>query len=120
MPVVAVATDLSTEMPEPPEITQEQRKLGYVSSLALRRRRAVLKKFLATGKSSMPERLALVMKAPSAQGMKVYSLVRALPYIGPTKAAKLLEAAGIDRDRTVRALGPKQREKLLELLEARN
>jgi hypothetical protein len=40
MPVEAVAADSTTEMPEPPEITQDQRQLGYVSSLALRRRRA--------------------------------------------------------------------------------
>jgi ribosomal protein S13 len=48
--------------------------------------------------------------------MKVYSLLCALPGVGPKKAARLCRTAGIDLDRKVQGCGVHQRDKLFILL----
>lgn len=108
--------------PTPPDLSRQNRLEGARKSLELRRMRSALKDGLRRGFFS----LWAVWYQPEAQGMKVYTLLTALPYIGPKKADALLIAAGVsqgkgdleraDRRKTVRAAGPKQREKLFALL----
>lgn len=108
-------------MPTPPRLTNEQRRAAYEKALELRRQRAELKRWLA-GEGAGPEwrvnRLADAFTEDRAQGMKVYDLLVSLPGIGRTKALKLLSEAGFKHPEktTVRATGPRQRERLFELL----
>ena len=105
-------------MPQPPELTAERRQAGLQRSLELRRQRAELKQWLAGDVCNRPlfERTRVAFAKDYAQGMKVYNLVRALPGIGNARALSLLDAAGISVKTTVRACGPKQRERLFALL----
>jgi hypothetical protein len=55
----------------------------------------------------------------SAQGMKVYDLLVSLPGIARAKALRLLLIAGIPERNTVRACGPRQRERLFAAVRQR-
>lgn len=113
--------------PTPPELSRQKRLEGHAKSLELRRDRRELKRHLSKSTSPHATLLSVAFDFDIAQGMKVYDLLLALPYIGPKKADALLLAAGIvggakgheypDRRKTVRACGPKQRERLFGLLQ---
>lgn len=98
--------------PVPPTLSAEQRLEAYKKALRLRRRRADLKTFL----SEKPYMLEYVWAFKDAQGMKVLDLLTALPGVGIGTARKYLELAGIPEKNTVKACGPRQRERLLALL----
>jgi len=99
-------------MPTPPVLSQEQRRAAYEKALELRRQRAALKQYL----SIREHRLSVGWELEAARGMKVYDLLTALNGIGPKTARALLEKAGIPERNTVRACGPRQTEKLFDLL----
>lgn len=95
-----------------PVLTPATRDDGLRKSLELRRRRAVAKAQLAARPNNFPA----VWHDDVAQGMKVYTLLLALPGVGKKKAAKLLSVAGIPEKTTVRACGPRQYERLMRQL----
>jgi hypothetical protein len=96
-----------------PELTAEQRREAHAKSLAVRQARAQTKRLLAAGSWTLA---AVFELRPEAQGMKVIDLLMALPGIGMRKSLALLQQAGIPSHNTVRACGPKQTERLFELL----
>jgi len=100
-------------MTQTPALTDEQRADGAQRSLELREGRVQIKTALAAYGA---EFLAAVWNHPAAQGMKVYSLLRALPGVGKKKAARLCQTAGISLDRKVQGCGVRQRDKLFVLL----
>lgn len=100
------------KMPQPPELDADKRRLGAQRSLELRRKRAGVKAGLAHGSLSIQEVFEYDELLPWAQGMKVRDLIMALPGYGKMRAETLLVMVGIPRDATVRACGPKQRERL--------
>jgi len=113
-------------MPPVPELTADLRRQAHEKSLKLRIRRAYLKAWITKPEAVLPagqeflarssDRFAAAWDMTEAQGMKVYDLLRALPRVGPATAASLLEQAGIPRGNTVRKCGPRQRERLFQLL----
>jgi hypothetical protein len=105
-------------MPVAPTLTDEQRKLAAKRSLELRQQRADLKREVALLGVSFFKACfnPLFIHAADVQGMKVYDLLTALPGIGRAKALKVLAEARIPEKNTVRACGPKQRERLFSLL----
>lgn len=108
-----------------PTLTQDDRKLAYQRSLELRQARADLKRWIsepvpADSCDSNASRFRAAFYFRAGEGMRVYTLLTALPYVGQRKALKLLEQAGIDPKRTVRACGPRQRERLFRILAERN
>jgi hypothetical protein len=98
-----------------PPLTAALRSAGAASSLALRRRRATLKAFLGTSEQPVRDMFICCMQE-EVKGMKVYDLLRALPGVGPKKAQRLLDAAGIPAKNTVAACGPLQTERLFKAL----
>lgn len=80
-----------------------------------RRKRAQLREDLKEGKLTLEK--ILDMKDDEAIGrMRASALLESLPGIGVTRAAKLMERAGIAPSHRIKGIGPKQREKLLKLL----
>jgi hypothetical protein len=98
-----------------PQLSAEQRRLAFERSLELRRQRSNLKYSLAD-KVYGKARLIAAFGEECAQGMKVIDLLASLHAVGPLKAERYLELAGIPLKNTVRACGPKQRERLFNLL----
>jgi hypothetical protein len=108
-----------SKVPTPPRLTNEQRRQAFEKALKLRQDRANIKRWL----HAMPGDLRAVWELEEAvQGMKVYDLLTALPHIGRGRALALLEQAGFNHPEktTVRATGPRQRERLFELLAAKS
>jgi hypothetical protein len=97
-----------------PSLTDEQRTAGAQRSLELRVARAALKAVLT--RDGVPLFAAAWDDGEVAGGMKVYSLLCALPGVGPKKAARLCHTAGIPLDRKVQGCGVHQRDKLFILL----
>lgn len=104
-------------MPTAPVLTPEMRIEAHARSLELRRERAHIKGWIAELPTDVRRFKRAFMHFPEAQGMKVVDLLMALPGVGATKAARLLEAAGIPEKNTVRACGPKQKERLFALIQ---
>jgi guanylate kinase len=103
-------------MTEAPELSTTQRQFGASVSLELRRARAAVKRSMRSQLFHPSTRLQAAFGLTVAQGMKVRTLLLALPGIGPKRADAMLAEAGIDPARTVRQMGTKQRGALLRLL----
>jgi hypothetical protein len=102
-----------------PQLSAEQRRLAFERSLAMRQQRSGLKANIARWTNAGISRLEvfkMIWPEPCAQTMKVYDLLVSLHAVGPLKAERYLEQAGIPLKNTVRACGPKQRERLFNLL----
>lgn len=98
-----------------PVLDNDQRHTGAAASLALRQNRALIKLQVEYGELTFGQAL----ESPVAAGMKVTSLLQALPGVARRRADSLLVAARIPEGTTVRALGPKQLERLLAALAKR-
>lgn len=103
-------------MPTPPALTDEQRRAAYEKALELRRNRAALKDQIGASTSPRATVIGVVFDFDIVQGMKVYDLLTALPGVGPKTARRWLATAGIATKNTVRACGPRQVERLFDLL----
>ena len=99
-------------MTELPLLDNDQRTAGYEASLRLRRAQADLKSALKYGAVDF----GTAWFSETAQGMKVYQLLKAMPRMGPRRAASVMKLAGIPADRRVRGVGPVQFSKLLKYL----
>jgi hypothetical protein len=99
-------------VPTPPPLSKEQRRAAYEKALDLRRERAELKALIADG-SVLFE---YAWECTSAQKMKVFDLLVALPGVGKKRAAAMMAEAKIPLKNTVRACGPKQTERLFSQL----
>ena len=100
-------------MAQPPKLTDEQRRQALQKAAEARRVRAETKELLKTGSMTLPE---LFDKAESDEliaGLKVESLIAAMPGTGKIKAKRLMESIGIAENRRIRGLGDNQKEKLL-------
>jgi ribosomal protein S13 len=68
------------------------------------------------GKVSLAEVLKRADKEDLVKKTKVAAVIKALPGIGPVKAAKLMDEAEIPADRRIGGLGSRQRAALLDAL----
>lgn len=100
-------------MAQPPQLTDEQRKKALEKAAEARRVRAEVKELLKTGSMTLPELFAKADEDELVAGLKVESLIAAMPGTGKIKAKRLMESIGISENRRIRGLGDKQKEALL-------
>lgn len=103
-------------MPPLPTLTPEQRAAALEKSAAARREQSAALAELKAGTLALPDFLATDNLA--LRRVKVTRVLRALPGVGPVKAARLMEQAQIDSKRRVGGLGSVQRATLADLLAA--
>lgn len=102
-------------MNQPPDLSDERRRLNGEAAIRARRERAELKNALKEGRLSVREVLADLR--PSIRRMKVSDFISALPQMGSTRALNLMEKIGIAESRRIGGLGRRQAAELLAHLE---
>jgi len=100
-------------MAQPPQLTDEQRRQALAKAAEARRVRAETKELLKTGSMTMAEVFEEAESDELIAGLKVESLLGAMPGTGKIKAKRLMESVGIAQNRRIRGLGDNQKEKLL-------
>lgn len=100
-------------MAQPPKLTEAQRKAALEKAAQARRVRAEVKELLKTGSLSLSEVFTRADADDLVAGLKVESLIAAMPGTGKIKAKRLMETIGIADNRRIRGLGDKQKEALL-------
>jgi len=111
--VAYVATRKGT-LPNPPQLTPEQRAAALERAAEARRVRAEAKELLKTGSMTVKELFDRADSDDLIAGLKVESLIAAMPGMGKIKASRLMESLGIAENRRIRGLGDRQREALLQ------
>lgn len=104
-------------MPNPPALTDAQRKEALAKAAQARKARAELKEKLKMGGISLRELFDKADNDEIIAKTKVLAVLEALPGVGKVKARKLLEELDISDTRRVRGLGAKQRDALLAKFE---
>jgi hypothetical protein len=100
-------------MAQPPQLTDEQRMKALEKAAEARRVRAEAKELLKTGSMTLSELFQQAESQELLEGLKVESLIAAMPGTGKIKAKRLMESIGIADNRRIRGLGAKQKEALL-------
>lgn len=101
-------------MPNPPQLTPEQRAAALERAAESRRVRAEVKELLKTGSLSVKELFDQADSDDLIAGLKVERMIAAMPGMGKIKASRLMESLGIAENRRLRGLGDRQREALLK------
>jgi ribosomal protein S13 len=78
-----------------------------------------VKSQLKSGQVSVSDLLVVAQVDDIVAGMRVISVLEALPGIGRVKAAAIMESCGIAVSRRLRGLGPHQTNALCRLLDQR-
>src|SRR3712207_6198704 len=105
-------------MPQPPQLSPEQRAAALEKAAAARRARAELKEKLKMGSTTLPELFDQAKDDDTVGKMKVLAVLESLPGLGKVKARRLMEEVGISETRRLQGLGQNQRSSLLEKLSA--
>ncbi len=100
-------------MPQPPKLTDEQRRAALRKAAEARRVRAEVKELLKTGSLRLSELFTRADSDRIVAGLKVEALISSMPGTGKIKAKRLMESIGIADNRRIRGLGDKQKEALL-------
>ncbi len=95
-----------------PKLSSEQLAAARASATEARRVRAELKEQVKNQELSFMEALAKAQGDDTLSRIKVVDLLRAVPRVGVTRAAEILEAADISANRRIRGLGRHQIERL--------
>ena len=103
-----------------PQLTHEQRVAASAKAVAIRAKRADVKKQLKSAQLSLRDLLIVSQVDDVVAGMKVVSVLEALPGIGQVKASAIMEKCGIAVSRRLRGLGPHQIESLTKVIEGRS
>lgn len=103
-----------------PDLAPEQRRAALAKAAEARRIRAELKQMLKSGEVGLADVLDRAGNADALAKMRVTEVLEAMPAYGPVKARRLMEELNIAPTRRLRGLGPRQREALLEVFEARS
>lgn len=101
-------------MPQPPKLTDEQRRAALQKAAEARRVRAEVKELLKTGSLRLSELFAKADADRIVAGLKVEALISSMPGTGKIKAKRLMESIGIANNRRIRGLGDKQKKALLD------
>jgi hypothetical protein len=96
-----------------PTLTPEQRTQALAKAAEARKKRAVVKAELKSGKRTLADVLNYSTGDDTLGKMKVSNVLESLPGVGKVRAQKLMEELDISASRRVRGLGAKQREQLL-------
>ena len=100
-------------MAQPPILSDEQRRAALAKAAEARQVRAEVKELLKTGSLRMSELFTRAESEHLLAGLKVESLIAAMPGTGKIKAKRLMESLGIAENRRIRGLGDKQKEALI-------
>ncbi|NQU36641.1 MAG: 30S ribosomal protein S13 [Actinobacteria bacterium] len=95
-----------------PELTPAQRADAGARATEARRVRAALRADLKSGRLRVSDVIIRAHSDEAIAKLKVVALLEALPGVGKTKAAAIMEKNAIALSRRVRGLGPHQREAL--------
>ena len=99
-------------MPLPPPLSEQQRKDALAKAAETRRKRAILKGSLKSGKTGLND--LIESSGDEVVGkMRVSTALASLPGVGKVRARKIMERLDIAESRRMRGLGQKQRESLL-------
>lgn len=98
-----------------PQLSSAQLESARAAATEARRARAALKERVRTGELTLSAALAEAMKDESLSRVKVVDLLRALPRVGVTRSAEIMENLGIAPNRRIRGLGRHQVQRLEEL-----
>ena len=102
-------------MPAPPNLSADDRARALARAGEARRVRAEVREALRTGALDLPP-----INAKTGEeyigGIKVKTVLTALPGLGKVKSYRLMETLGIAENRRLRGLGPRQKEALLAAL----
>ncbi|MFH8642345.1 integration host factor, actinobacterial type [Streptomyces goshikiensis] len=101
-----------------PKLSPEARAEALEKALAVRKERAAIMAGLKTGSLSLGD--VLDREGPVVGKAYVRRVLEALPGVGSVRAGQLLTEAGISERRRVQGLGPRQKERLLELFAPRS
>jgi DNA uptake protein ComE-like DNA-binding protein len=96
-----------------PTLTPEQRTQALAKAAEARKKRAVVKAELKSGKRTLADVLQHSSGDDTLGKMKVSNVLESLPGVGKVRAQKIMEELDISASRRVRGLGAKQREQLL-------
>mgnify|MGYP006266641949 CR=1 FL=1 len=94
----------------PPVLSHEDRLKAGLKAVAARKKRALIKEQLASGKISYLQ--AIHSDSLDVNRMKVIDLLKAIPKVGEVRAKLIMERAGISLSRRIGGLGKNQLEKL--------
>ena len=100
-------------MPQPPKLTDEQRRAALVKAGEARRVRAETKELLKTGSLRLSELFEQAATDKILAGIKVERLIASMPGMGRIKAKRLMESLGIAENRRIRGLGHNQKAALI-------
>jgi hypothetical protein len=103
-------------MPQPPELSADQRQAALAKAAAARRARAELKEKLKMGSVTLEEVLDASATDEVVSKIKVLALLESLPGVGKVGARELMDRAGISENRRLQGLGGQQRQKLFDEL----
>src|SRR4029450_1648067 len=101
-------------MPQPPQLTPEQREAALAKAAEARRARAELKEKLKMGSLTLNELLAQADDSDIVGKMQVLPVPEPPPGGGKVRARRTMAEIGIADPRRVRGLGDQQRRSLLE------
>jgi S13-like H2TH domain len=97
--------------PVAPALKPGEREAGRLKALQMTQERKQIRDQLRQGSLSLAQ--ALAQDGEAARGMRVMTVVRALPGVGAATAARLMREAGIGSGRRAGALTAGQRERLV-------
>jgi len=97
-----------------PKMTDDQRTAALERAGQARRVRAEIKHLLKSGSLTFSDVLARAEADDLVAGAKVRSIIAAMPGMGKVSTDTLIAEVGIADGRTLRGLGNKQREQLLD------
>lgn len=98
-----------------PQLSSAQLESARAAATEARRARAALKERVRTGDLTLSAALAEAMEDESLSRVKVVDLLRALPRVGVTRSAEIMENLGIAPNRRIRGLGRHQVQRLEEM-----
>ncbi|MGV9866114.1 integration host factor, actinobacterial type [Rhodococcus koreensis] len=99
-----------------PVLTPEQRAEALEKAAAARKARGELLAAVKAGELTVSDVLAKADTDEVAKKTKVSALVKALPGVGPVRAAQILEELSIGETRRIGGLGTNQRHALLGII----
>lgn len=103
-------------MPNPPQISPEQRMAALEKAARVRSQRAEIKANLKKGSVSLASLLERAGNEELIGKMKVNNVLENLPGFGKVKAQKVMEQVGISDTRRLAGLGANQKNQLLSLV----
>lgn len=101
-------------MPQPPALTDEQRRAALAKAAEVRRVRAEVKDALKAGRVTLAAVLSSAESDELVAGIKVLAIIESLPGVGKVTARQVMEQIGIAESRRIRGLGEHQRRALLD------